>query len=194
MANKKGRPARSTEVMLLPWRMTDVLSRTRFDINRALQNRHWEALKTATQTCVRCAAETECERWIAKHRQGESNPVPSFCPNAQFIRANGSRRALPPVRGAMEAHKLLEAAPFDPATIKLLLRALEEAWARLESTIKPESIDDTWLSLAHAIVAHAGAGEIDCETLKVAAVEAVQKHLPQARTGAPNVTVRKPCS
>lgn len=189
MANEKGRPARSTEVMFLPWRMTDVLSRTRFDMNRALQSRHWEALKTAAQTCVRCPAETECERWIAKHRQGENNPVPSFCPNAPFIRSHGRRPAFPPVRGAMEAQKLLEAAPFDPATNKLLLRALEEAWARLESTIEPERID--WLSLAHAIVTHAGAGAIDCETLKVAAIEAAQKHLPQARTGNPNVSVRK---
>src|SRR5262245_2122256 len=191
MANKKGRPARSTEVMFLPWRMTDVLSRTRFDISRALQSRHWEALKTAAQTCVRCPAETECERWIAKHRQGESNPVPSFCLNTPFIRSHGRRTALPPVRGAMEAHKLLEAAPFDPATIKLLLRVLEEAWARLESIIEPDRIDDTWLSLAHAIVAHAGAGEIDCETLKAAAIEAAQKHLPQARTDDPNVSERK---
>ena len=46
------------------------------------------------------------ERWIAKHQQGESNPVPSFCPNAPFIGSNGPRRA----RDALQAHELPEVA------------------------------------------------------------------------------------
>jgi hypothetical protein len=181
MANHKGRPPRSTEVMVLPWRMTDMLSRTRFDMSRALKGEHWEALKTAAERCVRCAAQTRCEQWIAQHQQGEGNPVPSFCPNAHFIRSNRPC-ALPPMQGAKAAQKLLEAAPFDPATIKVLLRALEDAWLRLGTTTEPETLDDTWLSLAHAIVAHTVTGGIDGETLTVAAIAAVQKHPLQGRT------------
>ena len=152
MANTKGRGARSIEVMVLPWRMTDMLSRTRFDMSRALKGEHLEALKTAAKRCVRCAAQTRCEQWIAQHQRGEGNPVPSFCPNAHFIRSNRPCSALPPMQGAKAAQKLLEAAPFDPATIKVLMRALEDAWIRLETTTEPETPDDTWLSLAHAIV------------------------------------------
>jgi uncharacterized protein DUF6455 len=74
MPNNKGRAKRSS-VMFLPWRMTDILSRTQFDIHRALQSQNLGAFKTAAETCSRCSATTECERWIAKHRQGESNPV-----------------------------------------------------------------------------------------------------------------------
>ena len=86
------------------------------------------------------------------------------------------------MQGAKEAQKLLEAAPFDPAIIKVLMRALEDAWLRLETATEPERLDDTWLSLAHAIVAHAATGEIDGEALTVAAVAAVQKHPLQGRT------------
>jgi hypothetical protein len=162
--------------------MTDMLSRTRFDMSRALKAENWEAFKTAAKTCVGCAAQTECAQWIAQHPQGEGNPVPSFCPNARFIRSNRPCRGLPPMQGAKEAQKLLEAAPFDPAIIKVLMRALEDAWLRLETATEPERLDDTWLSLAHAIVAHAATGEIDGEALTVAAVAAVQKHPLQGRT------------
>jgi hypothetical protein len=87
---------------------------------------------------------------------------------------------LPGKREAMEAQRLLEVAPFGPETVKVLKRALEEAWASISPTIPPDRVDDTRLSLAHAIVAHAGSGESDYETLKAAALEAVQKHPPQS--------------
>jgi hypothetical protein len=87
---------------------------------------------------------------------------------------------LPDDEGAMEARKLLEAAPFDPDTINVLKRAFDGAWASIGPTIAPDRMVNTRIGLAHAIVAHAGAGELDCERLKVAALAAaVQKHPPQ---------------
>jgi hypothetical protein len=80
----------------------------------------------------------------------------------------------------MEASKLLDAAPFEPETVKVLKQAFDEAWARIAPSIVPDRVDDTRLSLAHAIVAHAGTG--DCETLKAAALDAVQKHPPRLPT------------
>jgi hypothetical protein len=82
----------------------------------------------------------------------------------------------------MEASKLLDAAPFEPDTVKVLKQAFDEAWARIAPSIVPDRVDDTRLSLAHAIVAHAGTGNCDCETLKAAAVDAVQKHPPRLPT------------
>ena len=188
--NRKHRPRRSSELVFLPWRMTDMLSRTRFDMSRALTVKNWGALKTAAQTCMDCAAKTDCERWIANHQQGEDNAVPSFCRNAHFIGSNGPRPIRPSLRGATEARTLLEAAPFQPALIKVLVRALEEAWLKIRTTVEPERIDDTWLSLAQAIVAHAGADEFDCDRLTVAAIAAVQRHPPQARTEGPDLSCR----
>lgn len=80
----------------------------------------------------------------------------------------------------MEARKLLEAAPFDSDTVNVLKQAFEEAWVSIGPTIAPDWIDNVRISLAHAIVAHAGAGKIDCETLKIAALGAVQRHPPRA--------------
>jgi len=82
----------------------------------------------------------------------------------------------------MEARKLLDAAPFEPDTVKVLKQALDEAWARIAPTIEPDRVDDTRLSLAHAIVAHAGTGDCDCESLMAAALDAVQKHPPRVPT------------
>ena len=56
----------------------------------------------------------------------------------------------------MEARKLLHAAPYDLETVHVLQQALDEAWASIVSTTRPDMIEDTRLSLAHAIVAHAG--------------------------------------
>ncbi len=82
----------------------------------------------------------------------------------------------------MKANKLLDAAPFEPDTVKVLKQAFDEAWACIAPSIVPDRIDDTRLSLAHAIVAHAGTGDCDCESLKTAALDAVQKHPPRLRT------------
>ena len=184
--NRKHRPRRSSETVVLPRRMTDVLSRTRFDMSRALTAKNWAALKTAAQTCLECAAKLECERWIANHQQGESNAVPRFCRNAHFIRSNAPRPIRPSMRGAPLARTVLEAAPFEPALIEVLVRAFEQAWLQIRPTVEPKRIEDTWLSLAHAIVTHAGAGEFDCDALTVAAIAAVQRHPPQARTEGPD--------
>ena len=83
----------------------------------------------------------------------------------------------------MEAQKLLDAAPFDPDVVKTLQRAFDEAWARIRSTIPTDRVNDTRLSLAHALVAHAANGERDRAALKVAALEAVQKNPPRKRSG-----------
>ena len=87
---------------------------------------------------------------------------------------------LPGKSEAMEAQRLLEVAPFGAETVKVLKQAFEEAWTSISPTIPPDRVDDTRLSLAHAIVAHAGSGDSDYETLKAAALEAVQKHPPQS--------------
>ena len=50
---------------------------------------------------------------------------------------------------------------------------------RVAFTIAPDLVENTRLSLAHAIVAHAGLGDNDRETLKAAALDALQKHPPQ---------------
>src|SRR5262245_33566505 len=89
-------------------------------------------------------------------------------------------RGCPGKSESMEAQRLLEVAPFGAETVKVLKRALDEAWASISLTIPPDRVDDTRLSLAHAIVAHAGSGDTDYETLKAAALEAVQKHPPQS--------------
>jgi hypothetical protein len=78
----------------------------------------------------------------------------------------------------MEARKLLDAAPHDPDTVKVLQQALDEAWASIASTTRPDMIENTRLSLAHAIVAHAALGDVDREALIAAALDAVQRHPP----------------
>jgi len=107
MANKQGRSRRSTEVIFLPRRMTDMLSRTRFDMSRALQGKNWEAFKTAAKTCVHCSAQGECEQWIATHPQGEENPVPGFCPNAHYMASHAPRRVPAAMPGKRKAAKRL---------------------------------------------------------------------------------------
>jgi len=78
----------------------------------------------------------------------------------------------------MEARKRLDAAPYAPETVKVLQQALDDAWASIASTTALDLIDNTRLSLAHAIIAHAGLGDIDRDALVAAALEAVQKHPP----------------
>ena len=79
----------------------------------------------------------------------------------------------------MEAQKLLDAAPYGPETLKVLKQALDEAWASIASTTDPDLVENTRLSLAHAIGAHTCLGKSDCETLKAVALEAIRKHQPQ---------------
>jgi hypothetical protein len=86
----------------------------------------------------------------------------------------------------MEAQKLLDAAPYGPEILKVLKQALDEAWASIASTTAPDLVENTRLSLAHAIVAHACSGEPDCEKLKAVAIEAIRKHQPQ-----PSASVRE---
>jgi hypothetical protein len=79
----------------------------------------------------------------------------------------------------MQARKLLDAAPFEPETINVLKQAFDAAWESIAPSISSDRVDDTTLSLAHAVVAHAGTGDWDCESLKQAALQAVQKHPPR---------------
>jgi len=71
----------------------------------------------------------------------------------------------------MEARKLLAAAPFTPDVIKALTQAFDEAWASIAPTIDPAAVENARLSLAHAIIAHAGLlGTSDVQALKAAAL------------------------
>jgi len=80
----------------------------------------------------------------------------------------------------MEAQELLDAAPYTPEIVKVLKQAFDDAWASIASTTTPDLVENTRLSLAHAIVARAGLGDADCERLKSAALDAIQKHPPHA--------------
>jgi hypothetical protein len=79
----------------------------------------------------------------------------------------------------MEAQKLLNAAPYGPETVQVLKQVLDEAWASISSTTAVGLVENTRLSLAHAIVAHAASGGIDREALKAAALDAIHKHPPR---------------
>jgi len=78
----------------------------------------------------------------------------------------------------MEAQKLLDAAPFDPQIVKLLKQAFDGAWESIRDATAPERINDVWVSLAHALIAHATGGWDDRESLTTAALEAF-KHPPR---------------
>jgi hypothetical protein len=79
----------------------------------------------------------------------------------------------------MQARKLLDAAPFEPETITVLKQAFDAAWESIAPSVTQDRVDDTRLSLAHAIVAHAGTADWDSEGLKQAALEAIQRHPPR---------------
>jgi hypothetical protein len=52
--------------------------------------------------------------------------------------------------------KLLDAAPFKPDIANALKQAFDEAWASIVRSIDPTTVENARLSLAHALVAHAG--------------------------------------
>ena len=77
----------------------------------------------------------------------------------------------------MEARKLLDAAPFKPDIIKALKQAFDEAWASIVHSIDPTTVENARLSLAHAIVAHAGLlGTEDLAAPKAAALASFEKN------------------
>src|SRR5215467_3395537 len=84
------------------------------------------------------------------------------------------------MRARMEAQELLDAAPYRPELVNVLKQAFDAAWARIATTTTPDLVENTRLSLAHAIVARAGLGDTDCEPLKNAALDAIEKHPPHA--------------
>lgn len=76
----------------------------------------------------------------------------------------------------MEAQKLLDAAPFEASAIKALKRAFDEVWSLIAPSVDPASVENARLSLAHAIVAHAGQlGTENLEALKAAARAGFEK-------------------
>ena len=76
----------------------------------------------------------------------------------------------------LEARKLLDAAPFDPAGVTALKQVFDEAWASLAPTVDPADVEIASLGLAHAIVAHASVlGTDDLEAVKTAAINALLK-------------------
>jgi hypothetical protein len=78
----------------------------------------------------------------------------------------------------MEAQKLLDAAPFEPSAVKVLKQAFDEAWLCIALAVDPASVENARMSMAHAIIAHAGRlGANDVEALKAAALASFQKQL-----------------
>jgi Family of unknown function (DUF6455) len=71
----------------LPFRMTQMLSRVRFDIGEALADANREALDAAAIRCVLCRAHGACDAWTAKHGQGKDLEVPAFCTNKDYVAA-----------------------------------------------------------------------------------------------------------
>jgi hypothetical protein len=86
------------ELAILSPRLTDVLSRIRFDVLAALKRRNRGALAFAALACARCRLDGKCRRWIASHRQGEDNQPPAFCPIGNFMRACEPERPHAPRR------------------------------------------------------------------------------------------------
>ena len=74
----------------------------------------------------------------------------------------------------MEAQRLLDAAPFAPEIVRILQVAFDMAWASIAPAISPDRASDIQVSLAHAIIAHAAAGDHDPESLNAAALDAVK--------------------
>jgi hypothetical protein len=71
----------------------------------------------------------------------------------------------------MEAWKLLDAAPFGPSAIEAIKQTFDEAWGSIAATIEPARVENTRLSLAHAIIAHAAVhGFDDLSALKTSAL------------------------
>ena len=74
--------------MKLPRRLTDVLSRVRFNMHGLLARGKAKDLETAGHLCNRCVVKGRCDRWIATHAEGEAASPPAFCPSAKFIKEN----------------------------------------------------------------------------------------------------------
>ena len=72
--------------MKLSDRLTDVLSRIRFNLFGALTGGERQALQDASNVCATCVAKVSCEKWVAQHPEGGEAAPPSFCPNAAFMR------------------------------------------------------------------------------------------------------------
>jgi hypothetical protein len=77
--------------MKLEDRLTDVLSRIRFNLLSALSGNGRQALGTASKACSTCHKHDACDKWIATHPEGGEVDPPSFCPNAKFIRQYQSK-------------------------------------------------------------------------------------------------------
>jgi len=73
--------------MQLQRRLTDVLSRIRFNLLGAAGSAQRQALEEASRECAQCSEAGTCQRWIAEHEEGEDNPPPDFCPNAALMRS-----------------------------------------------------------------------------------------------------------
>lgn len=80
--------------MELPWRLSDVLSRLRFDLNRLLSRSGERELDLASGLCASCGNGAECDRWIAGHLEGEDNAPPRFCPNSALLNEYAARSTL----------------------------------------------------------------------------------------------------
>jgi len=72
----------------------------------------------------------------------------------------------------MKARKLLESATYDPATLKVICQAFDEAWASIaEFYDAPTEIEDTRLRLANSVLRVAGLYGTDVEAMKDGALQ-----------------------
>lgn len=61
-------------------RLTDLLSRLRFDYRLLLDESNYAAVAAAAGSCRSCEHTKACDRWRAQHAEGEDNSSPWFCP------------------------------------------------------------------------------------------------------------------
>jgi hypothetical protein len=79
-------PAEASPIQLQR-RLTDVLSRIRFNLLGAAGSTQRQALEEASRLCAHCREAVTCQRWISEHEEGADNPPPDFCPNAGLMRS-----------------------------------------------------------------------------------------------------------
>lgn len=73
----------------------------------------------------------------------------------------------------MKARRLLDAASYDPDTLKAMTQAFDEAWAIIAGNFDAASVEAARLRLAHAVLSVTCEDSRDVAVLKRGALEAM---------------------